>query len=146
MSFRQAQIGPRPLPFSSPLLANHISSITLAIPPIEATSLIEPILVRRDQLLSNSLPRLQVSASRAMLSTYTSGLAGVLVSWIWAVPPIALLSAPTGTGLGILSVVASVALGQRLWRRAQVRFWRDWDRIAAMLKEDLSVSLPRQQR
>ncbi len=57
-------------------------------------------------------------------------------------PPVASLSLGTAIGLGILCAVGSVAMGQRLWLRAQKRFWKDWTRLTQMLKGDLQVSHP----
>lgn len=54
-------------------------------------------------------------------------------------PPIEVLSAGTAGGLGLLSIVGSLALGQKFWRGAQKKFWRDWNRVTGMLKGDLEV-------
>ncbi|WWC98869.1 hypothetical protein V866_005763 [Kwoniella sp. B9012] len=126
-------------PFTSPLLLNHLSTLSLSVPPLTPTSLTSPILTRREQLLTQSIPRLHSSAQRALLTTYATSLLGVSLSWMSYVPPISLTSAPTAVGLGILSVVASLALGQRLWGKAQKKFWRDWKRITGMMKGDLET-------
>ncbi|WVW79700.1 hypothetical protein I302_101670 [Kwoniella bestiolae CBS 10118] len=126
-------------PFTSPLLLNHLSTLSLSIPPLTPTSLTSPISTRRQQLLTQSIPRLHSSAQRALLTTYATSLLGVSLSWMSYVPPIALTSASTALGLGILSVVASLALGQRLWGKAQKKFWRDWKRITGMMKGDLET-------
>ncbi|WWD16806.1 hypothetical protein CI109_101238 [Kwoniella shandongensis] len=133
--------GPKPKthPFTSPLLSNHLSTLSLSIPPLAPTSLLTPILIRRDQLVGLSVPRLQLSAQRALLSTYSTAFLGVSMSWVSYVPPVDLISAGTATGLGLLSVVASLAMGQRLWGRAQKRFWRDWKRVTGMMKGDLQT-------
>ena len=68
---------------------------------------------------------------------------GISSSWAAYVPPIAALSPATAIGLGLLSIVGSVAVGQRLWLRAQGRFWKDWMRLTLMLKDDLQVSTQR---
>ena len=65
---------------------------------------------------------------------------GVFASWAAFVQPVAPYSLPTAIGFGLLSVVGSVALGQRLWLRAQKRFWSDWTRLTHLLKGDLHVS------
>ncbi|WWC59932.1 uncharacterized protein I303_102495 [Kwoniella dejecticola CBS 10117] len=126
-------------PFTSPLLLNHLSTLSLSIPPLSPTSLLTPISTRRDQLLNQSIPRLHSSAQRALLTTYATSLLGVSLSWISYVPPISLNSGATAAGLGILSIVASLALGQRLWGKAQKKFWRDWKRITHMMKGDLET-------
>lgn len=54
-------------------------------------------------------------------------------------PPIEILSAGTAGGLGLLSIVGSLALGQKFWAGAQRKFWRDWNRVTGMLKGDLEV-------
>ncbi|KAK8861291.1 hypothetical protein IAR55_002110 [Kwoniella newhampshirensis] len=133
--------GPKPKthPFTSPLLTNHLSTLSLSIPPLAPTSLLTPILTRRDQMLNQSVPRLQLSAQRALLSTYSTAFLGVSLSWVSYVPPLSTISAGTATGLGLLSIVASLAMGQRLWGRAQKRFWRDWKRITGMMKGDLQT-------
>lgn len=61
------------------------------------------------------------------------------MSWVAYVPPIEVLSAGTASGLGLLSVVGSLALGQKFWAGAQKKFWRDWNRVTGMLKGDLEV-------
>ncbi|TXT11021.1 hypothetical protein VHUM_01772 [Vanrija humicola] len=124
-------------PFSSPLLLNHLSSLGLEVPPVGPRALLPPLTSRRAQLLSTVVPRLQVSAQRSLLTTYALALAGVSASWVACVPPLALISGYTATGLGLLSVVGGLALGQRFWARAQRRFWKDWARVTDMLKDDL---------
>ncbi|WWC68938.1 uncharacterized protein I206_102874 [Kwoniella pini CBS 10737] len=126
-------------PFTSPLLLNHLSTLSLSIPPLSPTSLLAPITTRREQLLNQSIPRLHSSAQRALLTTYATSLLGVSLSWMSYVPPMTLISGATATGLGILSIVASLAFGQRLWGKAQKKFWRDWKRITNMMKGDLET-------
>ncbi|KAK4689708.1 hypothetical protein P7C73_g389, partial [Tremellales sp. Uapishka_1] len=134
-----AQAIPVPHPFSSSLLLNHLSSLSLSIPPLLPDSFLDPIHSRRRQLLDFSVPRLQLSAQRALLSTYAISLGGTFASWLLYVPPFSIVSGSTAAGLGILCVLSSLLLGQRLWERSQKRFWRDWDRITKMLKGDLQV-------
>ncbi|ODN76969.1 hypothetical protein L202_05532 [Cryptococcus amylolentus CBS 6039] len=126
-------------PLSSPLLANYLSTLSLSIPTLTPAHLLSPILTRRNQLISQSIPRLQISAQRSLLTTYSTTILGVTGSWIGSVAPLELFSTSTAGGLGVLSVVASLALGQTLWARAQKRFWKDWDRITGMLKGDLET-------
>lgn len=125
-------------PFTSPVLMNHLKSLALSIPPVTPTTLLPPVTTRRQQLLTTAVPRLQVSAQRALLSTYALAFLGVSGSWCLCVPPLSMLSTYTSVGLGALSVVASLALGQTLWAKAQKRWWKDWDRVTAMLKDDLA--------
>ena len=124
---------------SSPLLVNHLSTLALSIPALEPTSLLAPLTVRREQLLRESVPRLQSSAQRSLVTTLGVSASGLAASWAAYVPPLALLSEATASGLGILSVVAALALGQRSWGQAQKRFWEDWGRITSMLRGDLQV-------
>lgn len=133
------QSPPHPHPFTSPLLANHLSTLSLSIPPLTPTTLLSPILTRRNQLVTQSIPRLQLSAQRALLTTYSTALLGASLSWAAYVPPIEILSAGTAGGLGLLSIVGSLALGQKFWTGAQRKFWRDWNRVTGMLKGDLEV-------
>ncbi|TYJ59017.1 hypothetical protein B9479_000005 [Cryptococcus floricola] len=128
-------------PLSSPLLANHLSTLSLSIPTLTPAHLLSPIITRRNQLISQSIPRLQISAQRSLLTTYSTTILGVTGSWIGSVAPLELFSTSTAGGLGVLSVVASLALGQTLWARAQKRFWKDWERITGMLKGDLETRL-----
>jgi hypothetical protein len=116
-------------PFSSPLLLNHLATLSLAIPSLAESSLTTPILARRRQLVQHSIPRLQLAAQRALLSSWTFGLSGVGLSWAFGTLP-----------FGILAAVGAVALGQRMWERAQNRFWADYTRVTTMLKGDLQVS------
>jgi len=74
-----------------------------------------------------------------MISTYVTTTGGVLLSWIAQLEPLAVLSTETAAGLGILAIISSLALGQRVWGRAQRRFWKDFDRITKMLEGDLKV-------
>ncbi|OCF42512.1 hypothetical protein I317_03628 [Kwoniella heveanensis CBS 569] len=126
-------------PFTSPLLLNHLSTLSLSIPPLTPTTLLTPILTRREQLLAQSVPRLQASAQRALLTTYSTALLSMSLSWMSYVPPLTLTSAPTAVGLGLLGVVASLAWGQRMWGKAQKKFWKDWTRITGMMKGDLET-------
>lgn len=133
------QLSPHPHPFTSPLLANHLSTLSLSIPPLTPTTLLSPIITRRNQLVTKSIPRLQLSAQRALLTTYSTALLGASISWVAYVPPVDVLSAGTASGLGLLTIVGSLALGQKLWAGAQKKFWRDWNRVTGMLKGDLEV-------
>nr|ODN98663.1 hypothetical protein L204_02627 [Cryptococcus depauperatus CBS 7855] len=128
-------------PFNSPLLANQLSTLSLSIPPLTPTTLLHPISTRRSQLLSLSLPRLQLSAQRTLLTTYSIAFCGASLSWVAYVPPVELFSAGTATGLGLLSIMGSLAAGQKLWERAQKSFWKDWKRVTRMLKGDLKAQL-----
>lgn len=124
---------------SSPVLVNHLSTLALSIPAFEPASLLAPLTKRRDQLLRESVPRLQSSAQRSLVSTLGVGAGGMAASWAAYVPPLALLSEATAAGLGLLSVIAALALGQRSWAKAQQRFWHDWGRVTSMLRGDLQV-------
>jgi hypothetical protein len=127
-------------PFSSPLLVNRLSTLSLAIPVLTPFSLLEPIYRRRKQLSEVSVQRLHRTARASMLVTYGASASGALFSWLAQLDPLALVSSETAIGLGILSLVASVAAGQRLWHIAQRRFWKDFDRVTKMLEGDLKVS------
>lgn len=126
-------------PLSSPVLVNHLQTLTLSIPPLEPRSLLQPVISRKSQLMSGTTDRLQASAYRILLSSLSTATGGVTLAWFSYVSPMSMLSAASATGCGILSVVAALAVGQRLWRRSQRRFWSDWDRITAMLHGDLKV-------
>lgn len=127
-------------PFSSPLLLNHLASLALAIPPVTATSLLPPVATRRAQLVNTAVPRLQVTAQRALGSSITLALAGTAGAWTAYVPPAEWISGATAVGLGALAIVSSLALGQAWWAKGQRRFWKDWNRVTAMLKDDLSAN------
>ena len=90
-----------------------------------------------------SISRLQREARNATLVTTSLGLVGAFASWWIYVPPIAVVSAATALGLGLLSVVGAVALGQRRWGRAQQVFWKEWSRSTGMLRGDLQVGFCR---
>lgn len=130
-----------PHPLSSPVLINHLSTLTLSIPEYEATTLLLPIVTRRRQLIQKAVPRLQLSAQRNLLSTLGFGGLGVAASWASYVAPLSLVSGVTACGCGLLSIVTGLALGQRWWTRAQRNFWRDWERITGMLRGDLQTVL-----
>lgn len=130
-----------PHPLSSPVLINHLSTLTLSIPEFEARTLLLPIQTRRRQLIEKAVPRLQLSAQRTLLATCGLSGLGVAASWACYVPPLSLLSSATACGFGLLSVVASLALGQRWWSKAQRTFWKDWERITGMLRGDLQTTL-----
>lgn len=97
----------------------------------------EPVESRRRQISQQLVPRLHRSAQRILLSSYTIATAGIGASI--AASAFALTSAPTAVALGLLSLVTSMAAGQRMWERARRRYWRDWERIIQMLHEDLQV-------
>ncbi|WWC87559.1 uncharacterized protein L201_002449 [Kwoniella dendrophila CBS 6074] len=128
-------------PFTSPLLLNHLSTLSLSIPQLTSKPipLLEPIIIRRNQLLNQSIPNLQSSAQKTLLLTYSTSLLGLSLSWLSYVPPIEIFGSTTAIGLGLLSIVSSIALGQKLWKKAQKKFWRDWFRITAMMKGDLQT-------
>ncbi|RSH94350.1 hypothetical protein EHS25_004153 [Saitozyma podzolica] len=71
--------------------------------------------------------------------TYSVAATGIFASWAAYVEPLSLLSSETALGCGTLSVAASLVLGQSLWKRAERRFWKDFDRIVEMLQHDLQV-------
>jgi hypothetical protein len=131
----------QPGPFTSPVLLNHLSTLSLSVPPMDASSLLGPIAQRRRQLLDESVSRLRLSAQRSLLSTLFFASSGAAVSWALCVPPLSLISAATAAGLGVLSLVSAVALGQKFWSRTQQRFWADWQRVTSMLKGDLQVGV-----
>ena len=123
------------------MLLNHLSTLSLSVPPLESSSFLSPIEKRRQQLVTQSVPRLQLSAQRSLLFTLAVAASGIAGSWVAFIPPFSLVSGATATGLGLLSIVGSLALGQRLWGKAQRKFWDDWKRITHMLRGDLKVSL-----
>jgi hypothetical protein len=127
-------------PFSSPLLLNHLASLALSIPPVTPTSLLPPVATRRAQLVNTAVPRLQVTAQRALGSSVVLALAGSAGAWTAFAPPLSMISGATAVGLGALAVVSSLALGQAWWAKGQRRFWKDWNRVTAMLKDDLSAN------
>lgn len=130
-------------PFSSPLLINHLSSLSLSIPRVSPSTLLQPVTSRRSQMLGTMVPKLQISAQRTLLSTYALSLAGVSASWCAYVQPLELISSSTAIGTGLLSLVSGVALGQQIWAKAQKRWWKDWDRVTNMLKDDLASNYDR---
>lgn len=67
------------------------------------------------------------------------GLGGIFASWWIYVPPVASASFATAVGLGLLSVLASIVLGQRRWDKAQQIFWKEWSRSTDMMRGDLQV-------
>lgn len=130
-------------PFSSPLLINHLSSLSLSIPRVSPNTLLQPVTSRRTQLLGTMVPKLQISAQRTLLSSYALSLVGCSASWCAYVQPLELISSSTAFGTGLLSIVSGVALGQQIWAKAQKRWWKDWDRVTQMLKEDLASNYDR---
>lgn len=130
-------------PFSSPLLINHLSSLSLAIPRVLPNTLLQPVMSRRSQMLGTMVPKLQISAQRTLLSSYALSLFGCSASWCAAVQPLELITTYTAVGTGLLSIVSGLALGQRFWARAQKKWWKDWDRVTNMLKDDLADNYDR---
>jgi hypothetical protein len=124
-------------PLSSPLLVNHLATLSLSMPDLSPTTLLSPLQQRRRQLIDIPVNRLQASARRALLTTFTLASTGVFSSWWAFVPPVAAISSSTATAVGLLSVVLSAALGQRRWSTAQHKFWQEWDRTTGMLRGDL---------
>ena len=124
-------------PLSSPLLVNHIATLSLSIPDLTPTTLLSALQQRRRQIIDIPINRLQVSARRALLTTFTLATTGIFSSWWAYVPPVEFLSASTASALGILSVVSAAALGQKRWATAQTGFWKEWDRSTKMLRGDL---------
>jgi hypothetical protein len=127
-------------PFCSPVLLNHLDSLALSVPPVTARTLLAPVTARRTQLLTTAVPRLQVGAQRALLASAGLGLASAAGAWTLAVPPLQLISGNTAFATALLGIVGALALGQNLGARAQRRWWRDWNRVTDMLKEDLAAN------
>lgn len=125
-------------PFASKMLQNHLASLTLSTPTFAPDSLLQPIRTRRRQIQTECIPRLHRSAQRSILTAFSTGFAGALAS-VLVYPSI---PGATAAGLGILSVIGGIILGQRAWYRAQSRFIRDMDRITGMLQGDLQASQP----
>lgn len=128
-------------PFSSPLLINHLSSLFLSVPVIEADTMLAPVHRRRNQLRQLSVPRLQSSAYRILATTFSVAFVGSGLSCLACIPPFAIIHSSAAIACGATAVLSSVLLGQRLWARAVQHFWRDWARVTMMLKTDLQVSL-----
>lgn len=124
-------------PLSSPLLVNHLATLSLSIPDLSPSTLLSPLQQRRRQLIDIPVNQLQASARRAILTTFTLACTGVFSSWWAYVPPVAAISPPTAGALALLSVVSAAALGQRRWSTAQLKFWKEWDRATHMLRGDL---------
>lgn len=127
-------------PFSSPVLLNHLASLALSIPPVAPGTLLPPVATRRAQLVNTAVPRLQISAQRALATTAALTLGGSAGAWMAFVPPAAAISGGTAVGLGALAFVSSLALGQAWWGKAQRRFWKDFGRVTHMLKDDLAAN------
>lgn len=125
-------------PFSSPLLLNHLQSLALSVPRVTPGTLLAPVTTRRNQLLATAVPRLQVAAQRSLMTTYALALCGSSVSWCACMPPFDLVSGYAALGTGALSIVGSLAMGQALWQRAQNKWWKDWNRVTDMMKDDLA--------
>ena len=123
-----------------PTLLNRLSTLSMSVPPVEPQVLLEPISMRRRQILTDTVPRLQRAAHRILFTSGTLGILGAAGAWMAYITPVSTLSASTAVALGALSAVSSAALGQRMWSRAQVQFWKDWNRITMMMREDLQVS------
>ena len=66
------------------------------------------------------------------------GISGVASAW--SAYTFEIIGVPTATALGVAAALLSIRLGQRLWDRAQVRFWREWERLTTMLEDELNVS------
>lgn len=126
-------------PLASPILRNHLSTLSLAIPKFNSDTLLECLRRRRSQLEA-SAHRVQTEARKGIFSTAGLAITGLAASWWIYVPPVAALPAVTATGLGALGVVLAIYLGQRRWDRAQKTFWREWDRSTEMLRADLQAS------
>lgn len=124
-------------PLSSPLLINHLATLSLSIPDLSPSTLLSPLQQRRQQLIGVPINRLQASARRAVLTTFTLASTGVFSSWWAYVPPVAAISASTASAFGLLSVISAAAFGQRRWSIAQLKFWKEWDRATHMLRGDL---------
>lgn len=127
-------------PFSSPVLLNHLASLALSIPPVAPGTLLPPVATRKAQLVNTAVPRLQISAQRALASSTVLTLASAAGAWFAYVPPAAAISGATAVGLGALGFVSSLALGQAWWGKAQRKFWKDYKRVTHMLKDDLAAN------
>jgi hypothetical protein len=128
------------VPLSSPVLINHLSTLTLAIPDFEVDTLLEPIASRRRQVVEKAVARLQLDAQRTLFSTVGIFAVTVPTAWAACLPPLSLITGYAATGLGILGILSGLLLGQRWWQKSQAVFWKDWHRISSMLRGDLEVS------
>lgn len=124
-------------PLSSPLLVNHLATLSLSIPDFAPSTLLSPLRQRRRQIVEIPVMQIQASARRALMTTFTLAATGIFSSWWAFVPPVAAISSSTAGALGLLSVISAAALGQRQWSTAQHKFWQQWDRATGMLRGDL---------
>lgn len=144
-------------PFASPLLLNELRKYSLngVDAQLRADLLTRPILQRREQLLVRGGPvdvlcqRAQqavlssvgITGTAAFLST-TCGVAGSSVGSGLGLPAtlsIVALEPSTAGASFALATVFSAWLLQSRWTKAKRRFWRDWERIADGLDDDLKV-------
>jgi hypothetical protein len=126
-------------PFYSPLLMNQLSQLELDA-RISPTTLLNPIVARRDQLLTAAVPTLQQRALNACITAWSTTFLSASASWTACVP-LELVSAPTATGLGLLGAVGSLRWAVGRWAKTQRRFWADWERVERGLEDDLTREL-----
>lgn len=122
----------------SSVLKNKVEAFATTTPSLAAADFVAPLQARRQQIASVIMPQLRTAAFRVSVLSYTGAFAGSCISWAVAVPPVELIQPGTALGLGLLSIVSFMSLGQRLWQRAQRSFWTDWNRTALSASEDLS--------
>jgi hypothetical protein len=143
--------------FDSPILLNQLRQhstehVEKSLRPDLLTS---PIERRRRQLLAVGGPvdALSTKAQRSVLTTVaivgSSGalsIVGALAGGPFGIglpafcAPLA-MQASTATGFFALATLSSIWLLQTRWTRAKKRFWRQWERIADGLDDDLLVRL-----
>ncbi|KAF8160752.1 hypothetical protein B0H34DRAFT_653508 [Crassisporium funariophilum] len=138
---------------SSAVLQNSLLQIK-ASPSYHVTpeSLIEPISIRRNQILEYPTMRLHVAGQRAVLTMAGGVATGVGISWAgwlgWLLGNgeglLGLVSMETGTavGVGMLSAIASIRWAVGKWEKSKKRWWQDWSRVGEGLDRDLKVCNP----
>jgi hypothetical protein len=126
-------------PFDSAVARNNVAQVSMGT-PLETTSLISPINTRLAQLIGQTgiISLLHVRAQNLLLQSYAISVGGIASSWAsWMA---GYVEHPTAVGLSALGIVASLRWTVGRWKRANKRWWEDWDRVGDGLERDLKVS------
>ncbi|KAK0212895.1 hypothetical protein DFS33DRAFT_1269581 [Desarmillaria ectypa] len=119
--------------------------------PLTPDTLVEPLAIRRAQLVQYPTARLHLAGQRVVLGMGGSIVAGIGIGWAgwlkWLVAGsesiIGFLGVDVGTAMGAGALVAllGVRWGVGHWEKAKQRWWEDWHRVVDGLERDLKKTL-----
>ncbi|KAJ7774513.1 hypothetical protein DFH07DRAFT_952217 [Mycena maculata] len=134
----------------SPVLHNTLRQLAAAPTfPIEASTLLDPLDARGNQILESPTARMHVAGQRALFGMGGAIATGMAISWAgwigqllnadgilaYAIDP------ATGMATGTLLCLSGIYWSSRRWTRARKDWWADFLRVSGGLKQDITEVL-----